>query len=270
MTNTGRKVGPPTKKNGKAIALILEAAATGVPLKFCAAAGGITVECLRQWRDRDPAFDAQFEEARWQSVRKRWLEIQKIAQGTKTSAPNWQAIAWSLERSFPSEFARPEVQLGVAINNTTNNTALVITTSQAEEFEKRSAAINAEIDGLLAEREKRFASHHPIDSLPERRAQVRDVKTEIVASEITLPPEDQRTASWWRSLTRGSSDRAISAQAALFVVETVVIKIFGVVRAAKMEIAFDEEQPKLCDVHSAITELCGSQGWQVLVELGEP
>jgi hypothetical protein len=269
-TKTGRPLGPPTKKNEKAIALILEAAATGVPLRFCAAAGGITVECLRQWRDKDPAFDARIEEARWQSVRKRWLEIQKIGQGTKNNAPAWQAIAWSLERSFPSEFAKPEAQLAVAFNQQTVNNTLVISAETAERLEQRSRKINSEIDELLKARQAKFESRFPADAPPERSAQARVIEAEVVASElVTLPPENQRTSTWWRSLSRGSSERAITPEAALFVIETVATQVFGLVRAAKMEIEFDSGEPRLRDVYSAIEQLCGPLGWETLVSLGE-
>jgi hypothetical protein len=63
--------------------------------------------------------------------------------------------------------------------------------------------------------------------------------------------------------------RAITTEAAIFVIETVTVRIFGLERAAKMEIEFDEGQPKLRDVHSALEELCGPLGWEVLVGLGD-
>jgi hypothetical protein len=263
-------VGPPTKKNAAAIERALDIARTGLPLHFVAQAAGITRETLQQWRNGDPEFNAAIESARLESVLKRWKDIQKIAQGTKNSAPNWQAIAWSLERSFPNEFARPEVQLGVQINNqqTVNNT-LVISVEDAERLEKRAKKQTAEIDALLEARNAKNRARDEANNLPPLGNESRTIEAEVVRSPIVLPPEPQRTASWWRQLSRGEGMRTITAQAAIFVIEVITVKVFGLQRASMMELEFDQEQPKLRDVHAAIQQLCGPRGWEALVELGE-
>jgi hypothetical protein len=266
-----RPVGPPTKKTPEIVQKMIEVARTGVPLRFVAAAGGVAYQTLSDWRDNDLAFGLAIEQARSESVRERWEAIKRLGLGTKNSQPNWAALAWQLERSFPCEFGKPEAQLNLQVHSQTNNT-LVITASQAEEFEQRSRKVNSEIDSLLEERQKRFATREPIDNQSERSsAPVRDIQTEVISDQsITLPPESERGAGWWKQLTRGDSSRSITAQAALFVVSTVMIKIFGLVKASKMEIEFDDkEQPRLCDVHAAIAELCGPPGWEILVSLGE-
>jgi len=60
----------------------------------------------------------------------------------------WQSTAWRLERGFPDSFARPEIQLGVQVNQTTNNNTLVITVEQAEGLQKRTKAMEEEVDKL--------------------------------------------------------------------------------------------------------------------------
>jgi hypothetical protein len=67
--------------------------------------------------------------------------------------------------------------------------------------------------------------------------------------------------AWRKIMAAGDRDT--------LVIETVTVRIFGLERAAKMEIEFDEGQPKLRDVHSALEELCGPLGWEVLVGLGD-
>jgi hypothetical protein len=68
----------------------------------------------------------------------------------KNPSNSWSAIAWALERGFPSEFGRPEVQLNAQINSqTTTKNVLVITTEVANELERRAAPINREVDELL-------------------------------------------------------------------------------------------------------------------------
>jgi hypothetical protein len=48
----------------------------------------------------------------------------------------WQGAAWFLERKYPTQFSRPEIQL--AINTqVTNNTAIVITTQQLGKVNER-------------------------------------------------------------------------------------------------------------------------------------
>ena len=68
-----------------------------MPLKFAEAAGGITHDAMLDWCGRDPEFARALEQARLESVEKKWNLIQKIAAGFGNNPPDWRAAAWSLE-----------------------------------------------------------------------------------------------------------------------------------------------------------------------------
>src|SRR5260370_42687463 len=123
VKTAGKKsnAGRPTKKNAQAIARILKVARSGLPLKFAAQAGDISDEALAQWRTKDPEFDRALSQARLEAVEKRWCQIQKAAEdrldadGNLVKAGDWKSLGWQLERADPSEVARPEVALNLAI-----------------------------------------------------------------------------------------------------------------------------------------------------------
>ena len=124
---TAKPNGRPSKKNSQAIARILKVARSGLPLKFAAQAGDNDPETLSQWRAKDPEFARALTEAQLQAVEERWETIRKAAEDRLDSKGNllkpgdWKALAWQLERKFPSDFGRPEVQLNLAIQQNTVN-----------------------------------------------------------------------------------------------------------------------------------------------------
>jgi hypothetical protein len=61
----------------------------------------------------------------------------------------WARIAWFLERRYPKEFSRPEIQLSLAAGTITNNT-LVVTAEVADAIISRSKRMTKEVDALLA------------------------------------------------------------------------------------------------------------------------
>ena len=79
-----------------------------------------------------------------EAAERAWKQI--MAAG-ETGLPNsWQSTAWRLERSHPESFARPEVQLGVQINNQTNvNNTLIVSMEVGEKLQKRAKAIEEEL-----------------------------------------------------------------------------------------------------------------------------
>ena len=111
---------------------MLATARSGLPLKFVAQAGGIAYDVFLDWRGRDPAFDRAIEEARLASVQERWEQIMKLGKGTEEKLGDWKALAWSLERTEASSFARPEVQLNLIQQNNTTVNALSITIAREE------------------------------------------------------------------------------------------------------------------------------------------
>ena len=78
--------------------------------------------------------------------------------GTENRAGDWRSIAWSLERTYPEEFARPEVQF--QINNTyapsvtTNQNVVILAPERAKAMADRSQILEAQVDKLLEEPSK--------------------------------------------------------------------------------------------------------------------
>jgi hypothetical protein len=69
----------------------------------------------------------------------------------------WQRVAWFLERRYPREFSKPEVQLQVNASSTTNNT-LVITAEAARALQARASVVDAEVEKLVAGKRKEFSA----------------------------------------------------------------------------------------------------------------
>ena len=78
--------------------------------------------------------------------RKRFY-VAKIRDGDNR---DWPRIAWWLERRWPTEFAKPEVQLQInTTNQTVNNTAIIISAEIASTINSRVKEANNKIDKLL-------------------------------------------------------------------------------------------------------------------------
>jgi hypothetical protein len=121
------KNGRPTKRTKAVLTPLFEAIRIGVPYKLACMAAGITYDCFNKWRQNDPAFDAEVEQAAAQPAVKLFNTIREQAPET------WQSGAWALERRFPEMFAKPEAQLNIvataqaaAINATPHNVQMVV------------------------------------------------------------------------------------------------------------------------------------------------
>ena len=132
-----RPNGRPTKKNSLVEKHILELAKSGLPLCFAAASAGIGYQTLVNWRERDPKFSEAVELARMASVQARWDLIQEAAKDKQDRPGDWRAAAWSLERTFPTSFGRPEIQIN-QLNSVTNiHNEFTINVSAAENIDGR-------------------------------------------------------------------------------------------------------------------------------------
>jgi hypothetical protein len=153
--------GRPPVKSPDVCKKLIEVIRTGLPLKFAAASVGVTYEALNQWREKDPVFSKEVELARLASVKERWEIIQAAARGNADTPGDWHAAAWSVERTWPADFGKPEVQLNVQTNvqNVTNNNAISITFEVAERLDNRGREMEVEITKLLENRKPRT----PID-----------------------------------------------------------------------------------------------------------
>jgi len=80
------------------------------------------------------------------TLQRKRVYIARIRDGTN---PQWQRIAWFLERRYPKEFSKPEVQLQIdASSSSTTNNTLIITAEQAANLRSRSSAIETELARL--------------------------------------------------------------------------------------------------------------------------
>jgi hypothetical protein len=90
--------------------------------------------------------------------RKRFY-VAKIRDGDNR---DWPRIAWWLERRWPTEFAKPEVQLQINTTNQTVNNTLIVTAEVAHGISSRVKEVDAKIERLL--KDKRGSNgngHHP-------------------------------------------------------------------------------------------------------------
>jgi hypothetical protein len=155
-----------SKKTPEVIERILETARSGMPLRFAAAAGSISVETLSTWRAEDPTFAQRLESARCEAAREKWDRIQR--HGESDAPSNWLSTCWSLERSFPVEFSRPEVQLNHQhFTQTNNHNTLNISVELAESLQARSAPMRQKIEQLFKNHRSQQAPD-PLSQLPYR------------------------------------------------------------------------------------------------------
>jgi transposase len=99
-----KKRRPPVKNPYKCTPLardrILGALRLGASYQAAAAAGGIGQSTFNLWRNEEPAFAAECEEARG------IMEIRNLKRIDDAASKNWQASAWILERRRPEEYGR--------------------------------------------------------------------------------------------------------------------------------------------------------------------
>ena len=106
--------GRPTKRSKKLVAELLEAISAGAPFTLACQAAGIHHDTFQDWRRRDPGFALQVDQAAARGALKRLKKIEEHGED------NFAALSWMLERRYPNEFSKPEVQLNVGIQNNMN------------------------------------------------------------------------------------------------------------------------------------------------------
>ena len=114
--------GRPTIKTPEIVEKICEAISLGLSNKQASAYAGISLATLDRWRE-DWEFEDMIETA---VVTRMVTRIRLIESGAKS----WQSVAWILERQFPLQFARPEVQVLLRAPQQVTNNNLVMTTEQ--------------------------------------------------------------------------------------------------------------------------------------------
>ena len=81
-------------------------------------------------------------------TRKRFY-LEKIRDGDNR---DWPRIAWWLERRWPNEFAKPEIQLAINTTNQTVNNTLIVTAEVAHGISSRVKDVDAKIERLLKDK----------------------------------------------------------------------------------------------------------------------
>jgi hypothetical protein len=201
---TKAKRGRPTKKNPLELKRILKVAESGLPLHFCAQAGNITTETLLQWRKEDPSFDQLLQAARLKAVEQRWKRIEKAAKGTQEHPPDWKADAWSLERTYPQLFGRPDLQVSLNQSVSTGpQNVVVIGPERAAVLAQRHESIRARSRQLL-DGVRRGNGKLPDDlDRPEAvREAITTAKSFVAQQSPPLPdtppaPAIRKPATWW-------------------------------------------------------------------------
>jgi hypothetical protein len=259
---TGRKLGPPTKKNEAIVKRLIATARLGLPYGIVAQRAGITRETLCQWRAADPELDRRLDEARAEAAEEAWRKI--MAHGNSDSPNAWQSIAWRLERSHPDSFSRPEIQLSHVHNQSVVNNSLLISFELAKNLESRTAPVRRQVEQL-------FTSH---TGGRETRSRALVAPKNGEPAGMKLPPltlpAGKLTSAWWAQLTRGDNTREIERETAIKICRLVAEDVLGKQRAQTIAVEFELSWPVLLrDLHAKLESLCGQRGWDALVKRGK-
>jgi hypothetical protein len=133
------KIGRPTKLTPEVVSQIAEAFLYGFTDLEVATLAGLNEKTVR--RMRLGSFCPEIKKA--ELVRKN-LYIRRITEGKR---PDWARWAWFLERRFPLQFAKPEIQLSV--NTNVQNNTLIVTAEMAGQMSSRVKEANAKVTELF-------------------------------------------------------------------------------------------------------------------------
>jgi hypothetical protein len=63
---------------------------------------------------------------------------------------NWCGASWFLERKYPTQFAKPEIQLSFQNNYTQNNLSINITSTEAKEIEAIAEPVRQSVKAMFS------------------------------------------------------------------------------------------------------------------------
>ena len=85
----------------------------------------------------------------WQQILRDSLEMEKpYRRKIYRGEPGWQGAAWMLERKYPGQLSKPEVQLSLNTGASVTNNTLVITAEQAQGLKIRNANLDEQLSKL--------------------------------------------------------------------------------------------------------------------------
>jgi transcriptional regulator with XRE-family HTH domain len=93
--------GRPTKRTPAMLDVLSDAIAAGMTDEQAAQLAGISRSTLAEWLKAEDEFSDAIKKARAMRLRERLRRIESCC-------PNWQAIAWILERTYGNQFAPPK------------------------------------------------------------------------------------------------------------------------------------------------------------------
>jgi hypothetical protein len=178
------------------------------------------------------------------------------------SVENFSAAAWILERRFPADFSRPEVQLNLIQQNnvTENHLSITISAEELREIESTAEPVRAKVMEM-------FAQYRPAAELGngEPEKPVIPVEAEIKEPAIERKAGDEHKAEFWSQFT-ADRERLVERGTAEFVVRQIVSETIGPHRCGKIE--FGQEIITVGTCLDSIDRLVGAGnpgGWRRLL-----
>jgi hypothetical protein len=207
------------------------------------------------------------------AVEEKWKLIQKAAEdrvdadGKLLKAGDWRSLAWSLERAYPAEFARPEIALNLAMQNnvTQNYLSISITGEQAREIEAEARPIREKVAQMISR-------YRPALGNGEGEGKVHDVEAtsapEPAISVITHQGDaDARNQNFWRGLV-SDPQSLVAKETAIFAIRMLLLQTQGY-KAHRAEISFDHDPVTVEELFGTLERLLGgAAGWQLAQKLG--
>ena len=101
---------------------------------------GISQKTLASWRKLEAFSRAKKIEMEWEIPmrHKVW-----------NSTGYWQGAAWYLERKYPAQFAKPEIQLSLNNSFTQNNLSISLSSPEAKVLEAEAVPVRAAVAGMF-------------------------------------------------------------------------------------------------------------------------
>jgi hypothetical protein len=264
-----RKNGRPTKRTKAVLTPLFAAIRIGVPYKLACMAAGITYECFLNWRQKDPEFDRQVEQAAAEPAVKLFKTIREQAPET------WQAGAWALERRYPEMFAKPEAQLNIVATAQAAalgpSNVVVIGPERARLLVSRHEQLRANSIALLDARVTNTGNgqgsvEEPRDSGSEPVAAVVPAASTDNGPEPSAPP--QKPSSWWAQFVRPVLGRPLPRADAVQALKLVLAELR--IPADPRLLDFQTEQVAQSVFCRTLEQLTGSDlGWRQLCQIYE-
>jgi hypothetical protein len=141
-------------------------------------------------------------------------------------------------------------------------TNAIVSQSQEAENQRRLREVDAKMAKLFAAKGKaKNGNGAPATA---------ETSSAALVPSLIIMPAGEPSQSWWRQLTTGSSEREIERACAEKVCQLIVQDVLGRQRAQQTPISFDASTPILLrDLHQALDDICGPDGWVALHKRGE-